>query len=109
MIQATLDRLSPALIQRVQNSKKFQQWQLQRILYSPVDRKQPVTEQHFSPAQLASQWGLSDDTIRRLFDGVEGVLRLEKPTRAGKRPRVTIRIPLSVAERIHTKLSTGSR
>jgi hypothetical protein len=109
MIQADLNRLDPALVKRVRDSKKFQQWQPARIFYSPRVRNQPVTEQHFSPAQLASQWGLSDDTIRRIFDGVDGVLRLEKTARTGKRPRVTIRIPLSVAERVHRLLSTGGK
>ena len=38
-------------------------------------------EQHFSVAQLAQRWSVSEDTIRRLFEHEGGVLVIEPPER----------------------------
>jgi hypothetical protein len=60
-------------------------------------------EQHFTPEELGTRWGLSGDTVRRLFQDEPGVLVIE---RAGKRSRRyrTLRIPESVALRVHRRL-----
>ena len=57
----------------------------------------PATEQHFRPAQLAKLWGCGEETVRKMFDREPGVLRL------GERGalRRAMRIPQSVAERVH--------
>lgn len=64
-----------------------------------------VDERHYAPADLAKAWGVSAETIRQIFREEPGVLRLGandgKPTRS----YVTMRIPQSVAARVHARLS----
>lgn len=61
-------------------------------------------ERHYDVAELAVLWNLSEDTIRRLFRGEPGVLVLSR-ARRGKRSYTTLRIPESVAQRVHARLS----
>lgn len=63
-------------------------------------------ERHFSPAELAELWSLSEDTIRRLFEREPGVMIFESPSRNPARRRRTLRVPESVAERVHCRLSS---
>jgi hypothetical protein len=62
-------------------------------------------ERHFSPAELAELWSLSEDTIRRMFEHEPGVVIFENPSRNPGRRRRTLRIPQSIAERVHCRLS----
>jgi hypothetical protein len=59
-------------------------------------------------AEIAEAWGLGADTVRRMFEKESGVLVIE-PTagRFSRRRRRyrTLRIPASVAERVHRRLS----
>jgi len=74
-------------------------------------------EPHFTPKQIAGLWGLSETKIRRLFSVEEGVIRIGEPSRRCgrrlKRSYLTMRIPQSVAERVHRRLcaigQTGGR
>ncbi|MGH9733912.1 MAG: hypothetical protein ACRD8A_04910 [Candidatus Acidiferrales bacterium] len=63
-------------------------------------------ERHFSPAELAEAWNLSEDTVRRIFEREPDVLIFENPEKASERRRRTMRVPESVAERVHRRLST---
>lgn len=65
-----------------------------------------LIERHFSPADLADRWSLSQDTIRRMFENEPGVLIFENSERSSSRRRRTLRIPESVAERVYCRLST---
>lgn len=67
------------------------------------------SEKHFSVAQVAELWGLSADSIIRLFDGEEGVLRLGKPESLHKRRRIILRIPESVLARVYREHSTKKK
>lgn len=69
----------------------------------------PAFERHFSPDELAQTWGLSSDTVRRLFEREPGVLIIEQPkkSRSSRRYR-TLRIPESVALRVHRRMSNSS-
>jgi|HubBroStandDraft_4_1064222.scaffolds.fasta_scaffold147989_2 hypothetical protein len=62
--------------------------------------------QHYTVAEIASLWKLSDDTVRRLFEREPDVLVIEaqKP-RFGRRRKSTFRIPQFVVERVHRRLS----
>jgi len=62
-------------------------------------------ERHYSPAEIAQLWGLSQDSVRRLFKNEPGVLAVSPRQCRGKRAYVTIRIPASVVERVYRKLS----
>jgi hypothetical protein len=63
---------------------------------------------HYSPAELGQLWGLSVETIRRMFEREAGVLIFENPDKGSERRRRTMRIPESVAERVYRRLSTRS-
>lgn len=63
-----------------------------------------VTEHHYTPEQLGELWSLSPDTVRRLFLSEPGVLVIERPHGTRRRYR-TLRIPASVAERVHRRMS----
>lgn len=65
-----------------------------------------IEERHYSVAELAERWNLSPDTIRKLFERESGVLVIgEHSTRRGKRRYTTLRIPESIAARVHRRLS----
>lgn len=53
-------------------------------------------EPHFTPGEIASRWGFHRRTVVRMFSGVSGVLKVSGPS-----GRITLRIPESVAERVH--------
>lgn len=59
-------------------------------------------ERHFTAQQLGEIWALDETTIRRIFQDETGVLKIGKSARRdGKRDYVTLRIPESVARRVH--------
>lgn len=62
-------------------------------------------ERHYSVSEIASLWGMSKDTVRRLFCNEPGVLKLDNRARGTKRRYTTLRIPQSVLERVHRRLS----
>jgi hypothetical protein len=69
-----------------------------------------VEDKHFSPNDLAKAWGISAELVRQLFRTEPGVLRLgEQKQQAKTRSYVTLRIPKSVAERVHKRLSAVPR
>lgn len=69
-------------------------------------------ERHYTPTELAELWSLSQDTVRRMFENEPGVLVFENPVRSSSRRFRTLRIPESVAQRVHSRFSNcevGSR
>ena len=66
----------------------------------------PTFEPHLTVRQIAKMWNLSPDAIRRLFRGEPGVVQIKKE-RSGPTHRsyTSLRIPQSVAERVHRRLS----
>jgi hypothetical protein len=64
-----------------------------------------VDEKHFSPADLAKAWGVSAETVRQIFREEPGVLRLGAGGNNNARSYVSLRIPQSVAVRVHARLS----
>lgn len=72
----------------------------------PGPLAQPFLEPHYTVAQIAEAWGLGRDVVRRVFEKEPGVLLLEADRpRFGKRRYRTLRIPASVVERVHQRLS----
>jgi hypothetical protein len=61
-------------------------------------------EKHFTVAELAEMWSLSDDAIRRFFMDEPGVVKMHSPPKRYKRVYTTLRIPQSVAERVHRRM-----
>jgi hypothetical protein len=62
------------------------------------------SERHYSVAEVAALWSLSADAVRRLFEREPGVLVLESQ-KPGIRKYRTFRIPQSVVERVHRRIS----
>ncbi len=61
-------------------------------------------ERHFTVQEIAALWHLSEDSVRRIFRNVPGVLKLASPERRFKRGYVVLRIPESVLQRVHAEL-----
>lgn len=71
-----------------------------------------AAEPHYTPEALAERWSLSTTKIRRMFAAEPGVFLIGQPSRRVgrilKRGYYTLRIPHSVAERVHQRhLSRG--
>ena len=70
---------------------------------------EPVTiDPHYSPQFYAELWGTSPSTVVRWFQDLEGVLKFGKPARKGKRARVELRIPFSVAMQVYREHTQGA-
>jgi hypothetical protein len=65
-------------------------------------------ERHYSVNELAILWNLSKQTIRRLFQDEPDVVRIGENDVRHKRTYVTLRIPESVARRVHQRLSKSA-
>ena len=65
--------------------------------------QEPTFERHYSVDELAELWGLSGDSVRRLFLNEPGVVVFFK-YRPGRRTYRTLRIPESVAQRVHRQM-----
>ena len=69
-----------------------------------------VLERHYSVQEVAEAWGLSDASVRRMFELEPGVLHISMPRLQRNRkhkPHVLLRIPASVAARLHQQWSAG--
>lgn len=65
----------------------------------------PATEPHYSPEQVAEMWNLDPNSIRRIFRDEDGVLRFGRAVSTRiKRAYTTLRILLSVLERVHRRM-----
>ena len=73
-----------------------------------TSQSEPSTERHYSVAELAKVWKLSENTIRRMFESEPGVLRWGKSEKRFSRRYVTLRIPESVVLRVHRQLRAAS-
>jgi hypothetical protein len=72
-----------------------------------VDSCDRFMERHWSVAEVAAAWHVSEDVVRRLFSKEPGVLMLGNRASVTKRRYTTLRIPQSVLERVHRRLSFG--
>jgi hypothetical protein len=65
----------------------------------------PFSDRHYSVKEIAELWSLSPDVVRRLFEREPGVLVLGDFDSPYKRRYRTLRIPQSVLERVHRRMS----
>lgn len=75
-----------------------------------TQRESPLpipVDPHYSPQFLAELWGTSPSTVVRWFQDLEGVLKLSKPSKNGKRTRIELRIPFSLAMRVYRDRTRG--
>jgi transcriptional regulator GlxA family with amidase domain len=71
-----------------------------------MQSQETTFERHYSVDELASIWGVSDDFVRRLFQREPGVVVFFKH-RPGKRTYRVLRVPESVARRVHRRMQHG--
>lgn len=64
----------------------------------------PALEKHYTVAEVAGLWNLSEDTIRKLFRDDPAVLKIGVGEKRFKRGYVVLRIPESIVLRTHEKL-----
>jgi hypothetical protein len=89
-------------------SEKFRLWQPSYAARKTdgIERSALLKdERHFTPQELAESWSVSVQTIREIFEREEGVLKIGRDGTRTRRRYKTLRIPESVAERVHTRLS----
>ncbi len=72
---------------------------------SQIQQSVPV-ERHYAVTEIAEIWNLSTDKIRNLFEDEPGVLVIGERNPRRKRRYVTLRIPQSVVERVHSRLAS---
>ena len=65
-------------------------------------------EKHYTVPEVAGLWGISEKTVRRLFDAEDGVLRWGSDETARKRGYHNLRIPQSVLIRVHQRRDRAS-
>jgi len=61
-------------------------------------------ENHYTVQEIAEKWHLSEKVVRSLFREEPGVIKIDAPERRFKRGYRTLRVPESVAERVHVRL-----
>jgi hypothetical protein len=75
-----------------------------RLVTHSMSAPEIATEQHFTPKELAAIWHVAPNTIRALFEGEDGVLIFGQPETRSHRRHLSMRIPASVAARVHRRL-----
>ena len=65
-------------------------------------------ERHYAVTEIAEMWNLSADKVLELFEDEPGVLVIGERNPRRKRRYVTLRIPQSVLERVHRRLSSNA-
>src|SRR5450755_5016086 len=63
------------------------------------------SEHHYSVAEVSAMWSLSPDAARKIFQDEPGVLVLGALNPSHKRRYTTLRIPESVVQRVHRRLT----
>ncbi len=96
-------------IAELKASPKFQEWKPFSLTPSrtPSIEKSCILkdERHFTPQELADMWKVSVQTVREIFQNEDGVLKIGRDGTRTRRRYKTLRIPESVVERVHTRLS----
>lgn len=72
---------------------------------TPIPAPAPE-EKIWTPQEVAARWGVSVDSVRRLFAGEAGVLRISS-VRPDLCQRAKLRIPQSVLERVERQRSAA--
>lgn len=75
------------------------------IPFSQQEAELSFAEKHYFVGELAELWGFSAKVVHELFEDEPGVVRIGNRVSTGKRRRyVSLRIPASVAARVHARL-----
>jgi hypothetical protein len=74
------------------------------IQINDQEKTDTTLEKHYSINEVSKIWGLSEKTVRKIFEQEPGVVELDNGKSRRKRTYVTRRIPESVLKRVHRKL-----
>jgi hypothetical protein len=82
-------------------------WMRERQSAQSASGSAPLSfaERHYAVAEIAALWNLSSDAVRKLFQDEPGVLVLGGQGAAHKRRYTTLRIPESVLQRVHRRMT----
>src|SRR5664280_3848433 len=61
-------------------------------------------EKHYSVAEIATLWNLSEDSIRNIFRDEPGVLKIGSSFKRRKRGYIVLRVPESILQKVHESL-----
>lgn len=89
------------------SSEEKLQWMREKHSAEPAPSTACSTfaEHHYTVAEVATLWNLSADAVRKVFQNEPGVLTIGDQGSRHKRRYTTLRIPESVLERVHRRLS----
>lgn len=62
-----------------------------------------ATEKHYTVREISELWGISDDSVRKIFAARPDVLKFSTP-KIRKRKYVTLRVPESTLARVYNDL-----
>lgn len=99
-----MERTTPGPVAELRSSPKFLAWRPGADLLASEFAVE-VAQKHYTPQELAKLWEVSVQTIRDIFKHEAGVLKIGSNGSRTRRAYKTLRIPESVAERVHTRLS----
>lgn len=94
-----------------QRSTSFEEkaaWMRERQTCSssvPLSPTSRFAERHYSVAQIAEIWNLSQDAARKIFQDEPGVLVLGGQGSPHKRRYTTLRVPESVLQRVYQRMT----
>jgi len=63
-----------------------------------------ANQKHYSIIEISKLWGLSRETVRKIFEDEPGVIVWGHSETRSKRGYRTIRVPESVLHRVHHRL-----
>jgi hypothetical protein len=63
-------------------------------------------ERHYAVIEVAEMWNLSPDKVREIFEQEPGVLVIGERNPRHKRRYLTLRIPQTVLQRVHSRLAS---
>jgi hypothetical protein len=90
-------------------SEKFLRWRpiahKRKFSHDAAGDTLPAMERHYTPLELSESWGLSTEVVRALFRDEPDVLKIRRPATRTKRGYLTLRIPESVAQRVHRRMA----
>jgi hypothetical protein len=68
-----------------------------------------MVEKHYRVKELAELWGVSRQTIERLFADQRGVTAIGPRRRLNRRPHITLLIPESVVNRVKNQFDAAAQ
>lgn len=91
-----------------EGERRVKEWVRQRLESSMHPEPQKTSglsdEEYFSVGELAKRYKMSADSVRHMFENEPGVLKWQSQQSAGRRRKITLRIPLSAIERVEARM-----